>query len=177
MSTGQMSELLDELHLGKLDSAGVEYLGGAKLSDLLTELRSSYPVVFQERTIGRKHEIGMARRIRFSLAPRQAPGSRFLSMQLRPVLQRCLLMSGYDDLVTEVTQLDSMAIRPKGTTPQSLVLKSGRGYKLDKEGDEWQVIPLGPKAVTLAEDFLEQRGWKFESLVPFLGEPAKAAIE
>ena len=178
MSAGHMNELLDELHSGKLDPVGAaEFLGGARLSELLPELRTVYPVLFQERRIGRKHEVGMARLIRFSLAPRHISGSRFLSMQLRPVLQRCLLVSGYDDVVTEVTQLAGMTIRPSGTAPRSLVLKSRRGYKLDKDGNDWRITPLGPKSVTLAEAFLEQRGWKFESLVPFLGEPARAAFE
>ena len=59
MSTGQMNELLHELHLGKLDAAGAEFLAGTRLSDLQFDLRSEYPILFQERTIGRKHEMGL----------------------------------------------------------------------------------------------------------------------
>ena len=93
MSIGHLNDLLHDLQLGKLDPAGADFLGGARLANVLPQLRSSHPVLFQERFIGRKRELGMARLLRFSLAPRQIRGSRFLSMQLRPVLQRCLLVS------------------------------------------------------------------------------------
>ncbi len=177
MSTGQMNELLHELHLGKLDAAGAEFLAGARLSDLAADLRGSYPVLFQERMIGRKHEMSMARLIRFNLTPRPVSGSRFLSMQLRPVLQRCLLLSAYDDLVSEVTYLAGIHIRPNETRPRALVLKTGPGYKLDRNGDDWRIVRLKPKAVALTEEFLELRGWKFELLIPFMGQPARSTVK
>ena len=98
-------------------------------------------------------------------------------MQLRPVLQRCLLVSAYDDLISEVTHVAGILIRPNGTGPRALVLKTGRGYKLDKDGDEWRVKQLEPKTVALSEEFLEQRGWNFELLIPLLGKPEQGIFK
>lgn len=166
MATGQMNDLLNELQEGKLDSAAIEFLAGMHLSELIANLRGQYPVRFQERAIGRKREVGMAQSIRFNLTPYRVPGSRFLSMHLRPVLQRCLLVSAYDDLISEVTHVVGIRIRPGGTQAGALVLKMGRGYKLDRDADVWLVKPIEPKAVTLSEDFLARRGWNFDALVP-----------
>ena len=164
MSIGQTSELLNELRKGRLDSSAIEHLAGMHLSELVANLRPQYPVLFQQCAIGRKCEVGMARSIRFNLTPCRVPGSRFLSMHLRPVLQRCLLVSAYDDLISEVTQVAGIRIAVPRVSPGSLVLRMGPGHKVDKDGEAWVVKRLTAKTVTLSEDFLVRRGWNFNAL-------------
>jgi hypothetical protein len=78
-----------------------------------------------------------------------------------------VFVSAYDDVISEVTRLASIRIRPAGASAKELILKTGRGFKVDKISDQWEVRPLKPREVTLSEEFLEKRCWRFEALVPF----------
>ena len=46
-----------------------------------------------------------------------------------------------------------------------LIVKLGRGFKLDRYSDQWLLKRLRPRQVVLSEELLAKRGWKFESLV------------
>ena len=59
MPIDQMIHLLRDLRLGKLDAATTKVLGGTPLGDLVSNLLNSFPVLFQERVVGRKREVGM----------------------------------------------------------------------------------------------------------------------
>lgn len=166
MPAGQMNGLLRELRLGKLEAANAEFLAGKPLGDLVSDLLHSFPVLFQERSVGRKREVGMARSLLFRLAAHRSPGSRFQSMEFCPVLWRCVFVSGYDDVVSEITQIASINLRPADTARTELTLRTRRGFKVDKTSDEWLVKELKPRKVKLSEEFLAKRGWKFEALVP-----------
>ena len=108
----------------------------------------------------------MARSLLFRLAAHRSPGSRFQSMEFFPVLWRCVFVSGYGDTVSEITQISSIILRPADTARTELTLRTGRGFKADRTLDEWLVKELNPRKVTLSEEFLAKRGWKFKSLVP-----------
>ena len=71
------------------------------------------------------------------------------------------------DSISEITMTASIRVRPEEGASRELILKMGRGYKLDRTPDGWVLKPLQRRAVTLAEDFLSKRGWKFEALLPF----------
>ena len=174
MPADSMNDLLRDLRRGKLDVANSKFIAGTSLSDLVSSLLGSFPVLFQERTVGRKREVGMARSLLFRLAPHQSSGSRFQSMELCPFLWRCVFVSGYDDGVSEITQIASINLRPAGTARVELTLRMGHGVKLDKTFHEWLVKELKPRKVNLSEEFLAKRGWKFEALVPlWVGAGAK----
>ena len=148
-----MNDLLHELRRGKLDVPNAEFLAGTRLSDLVSDFRNSYPVLFQgARMVGRsRHKMGMARSIQFRLAACRLPGSRFRFVQLHPVLWRCVFVSrAYDDAISEVTQVASIRIRPARNSVKELILRTGRGFKLDKISDQWLVKPLKPREVTLS---------------------------
>ncbi len=166
MPIDQMIHFLRDLRLGKLDAASSKLLGGTPLGDLVSNLLDSFPVLFQERTVGRKREVGMARSLLFRLAARRSTGSRFQSMEFYPVLWRCVFVSGYDDTVSEITQVASINLWPADTARTELTLRTGRGHKLDKTSDEWSKKKLKPRKIKLSEEFLAKRGWKFEALVP-----------
>ena len=61
MLTAQSKELLRNLRAGKLDASVAAFLEQLAADDFIADLRRYYPVLFQERNIGRKHEIGLAR--------------------------------------------------------------------------------------------------------------------
>ncbi len=166
MPIDQMTQLLRDLRLGKLDATNAEILAGTPFSDLVSSLLHSFPVLFQERTVGRKREVGMARSLLFRLATHRSAGSRFQSIEFYPVLWRCVFVSGYGDTVSEITQVASINLRPADTVRTELTLRTGRGFKLDKTSDEWLAKELKPRKVTLSEEFLAKRGWKFEALIP-----------
>jgi hypothetical protein len=163
----QIKDLLHLLRSGKLDVASVAPLEQLVASGLIADLRSLYPVMFQERVIGRKHEVGMARSLQFEFAIRKQPDSHFPQVLLLPVLRKCLFVSSYDDAISEVTTTASILVGQKIGATKEVVLKMERGYKLDRTPDGWALKPLRKRAVTLSETFLIQRGWRFESLVPF----------
>ena len=115
MPIDQMIHLLRDLRLGKLDAASSKYLGGTPLADLVSNLLDLFPVLFQERVVGRKREVGMARSLLFRLATHRSTGSRFQSMEFYPVLWRCVFVSGYDDTVSEITQIARIDLWPANT--------------------------------------------------------------
>ena len=166
MPAGQINGLLRDLRLGKLDAASAEFLAGTPLGGLVSNLLDSFPVLFQERVVGRKREVSVARSLLFRLAAHRSPGSRFQSMEFCPVLWRCVFVSGYDDTVSEITQIGSISLRPADSARTELTLRTGRGFKVDKTPDEWILKELKPRRVNLSEEFLAKRGWKFEALVP-----------
>jgi DNA-binding transcriptional LysR family regulator len=166
MLTGEFRGLLHELGSGKLSAATAEFLAGVPLDDLVSDLRTSYPVLFQERSISRKREVGVARSIRLELAAHQLATSPFQAIHLLPVLWRCVLVSSYDNVISELTAISSITVRPSRTTGE-VILRMGRGYKLDRTPDEWVVRPLKRQRVALSEEFLRKRGWKFQAMFPF----------
>ena len=167
MPIDQMSHLLRDLRLGKLvDATSSEFLDKIAFGGLVSILLDSFPVLFQERVVGRKREVGMARSLLFRLAAHRSAGPRFQSMEFYPVLWRCVFASGYGDTVSEITQVASINLWPADTARTTLTLRTGRGHKLDRILDEWSVKEVKPKKINLAEEFLAKRGWKFEALVP-----------
>jgi hypothetical protein len=134
---------------------------------LISDLREFYPVMFQERRVGRKHEVGMARSIRFELAVRKLPDSLFYHVFLFPFLARCMFVSSYEDSISEITVAANIRVKPKEGASREVILKMGHGYKLDRTPDGWVTKPLPGRAATFTEDLLSKRGWKFEVLVPF----------
>ena len=105
--------------------------------------------------------------LRFEFAVRKVSDSLFPQVFLLPALARCLFVSSYGDSISEITMTTSIPVRRKEGTSRELILKMGRGDKLDRVPDGWVLKPLHRRAVTLAEDFLSKRGWKVEALLPF----------
>jgi hypothetical protein len=81
---------------------------------------------------------------------------------LVPVLRHCFLLSGEAEAVTGISMSPRIVIRPIHTPFHGLALTISRGFKLDKFPDGWAVKPLVNRTVKLAEDFLQQRGWRFD---------------
>jgi hypothetical protein len=167
MLTIQIKDLLHQLRLGKLNVASATLLEPYSASGLILDLGGRYPILFQERRFGKKHEVGMARSLRFEFAVRKSGESLFPQVSLLPILWRCLFVSSYEDSISELTMATGIRVWPHAEASKDLVLKMGRGYKLDRTPDGWVLKPIKRREVTLSESFLLGRGWKIDALLPF----------
>lgn len=133
----------------------------------MANLRSEYPIVFQERQIGKKHEIALARSCQFETAVRSVSGSPFPAVYYLPVFKNCVLTSAYGGAVSEITTAPRMGLAPTWQAADELIVKMARGYKLDRGPDGWVLKPLPSRATKLSTDFLAKRGWNFALTFPF----------
>jgi len=162
MLTAQLKELLRNLRAGKRDESVPAFLEQLSAKDFVAELRRYYPVVFQERQIGRKQELGLARYMGLKNVQRaDRPGSTNL-----PVLLNCLLVNSYSDSLTGLEALSWIRVIPPESADADLTLVASRGFKLDKTPDGWLYRQSGRSRVKFSEQFLAERGWKFDALRP-----------
>jgi hypothetical protein len=162
MVSTEIQDLLNRLKLGQLEPSQTAELEHLSADEFVSDLSGSYPLVFQQRQVRDKHEIGMARGISIEAAVRQVPGSNFLRFGIFQALKNCVLISSYENSLSEITVLSDIRVRPKGGPSLDVVMRMGRGHKLDKTPDGWTVKPIKTRSVTLSESFLTARGWKFE---------------
>ena len=167
MPTTQTKDLLHQLRSGTWDVANASQLEQTPWNEFVAELRALYPVMFQERLVDTKREIGLARSLQFQLAVRRLPDSLFTLPCLLPVLRRCLFANSYEETLSEITISTGIRVRPAGGSSRNVILKMGRGHKLDRTPDGWVLKPLEMRSVTLTEAFLSKRGWRFDTLRPF----------
>jgi hypothetical protein len=160
--TIEIKDLLRQLRSGKLDVASAPSLEQLSPGDLAANLREVYPLVFQERRIRDKYEIGMARSISLETTLRQIPNSLFLHVRSFLTLSKCVFISSYHDSLGEITTISHIQVVPKGGAALDVTLKMGGGYKLDKTPDGWAVRRLKRRTITLTEPFLVKRGWNFD---------------
>ena len=162
MQTKQIMSLVRQVRSGESDQALISTLEHLSAAEFIRELRSSYLVLFQERRVGHKYEIGLARSVSLELARRRLPNSHLSLFFFMPVLRQCMFVSSYDDRITEVTTVASIQVIPAGGDSVEITLRMGLGHKLDKRPDGWFVKKLKKRPVTLSEAFLSARGWNFK---------------
>jgi hypothetical protein len=133
---------------------------------LIQELRPLYPIVFQERRIRSKFEIGLAATLTYEFALRRREHSIFPSARVYTTFRNCLFISGYDDSISEITSASSVRVYPTQRPTKGLVVRLGTGFKFDKTSDGWELKPVNRKATRLSEKFLKSRGWQFDELTP-----------
>ena len=159
----KIGDLLCQLRCGSFDAENAGFLEQMSADELVSDLQETHPVLFQERSIGRKHEVGMARALRFEFSSRQSRDSLFPAVHLVPILWRCVFVSSYGNAISEITMTASVRVRPAWGVANEAVLKLGSGFKLDKTPDGW-VGEVGrttngyPLRRILAEKGLEIRG-------------------
>ena len=150
MLTAQSKELLRNLRAGKLDASVAAFLEQLAADDFIADLRRYYPVLFQERNIGLKHEIGLARS-RFEVVNGSIRNDDV------PVLLKCLLISSYGDSLSGLEALSSIRIVPPGSPGADLTLASSRGFKLDKTTDGWLYRQTERSCSRFSKSFLTGR--------------------
>jgi hypothetical protein len=154
---------LELLRNGTLDVSNPLSFEQLTLSSFTNDLLATHGYVFQRRQIGRKLEIGMARKVSFQMTFQASSRSLFLNSRLYPNLVDCYLLSGYDDVLSEITWAQRLYVRP-AAGQREVTLAFGRGYKLDKSDEGWTLKPLLRRRVKLSEQVLSQRGWQFDLL-------------
>jgi hypothetical protein len=154
--------ILGQIKQGDFDLSRADLLDRFLPEEFLAGLSEAYPVVFQERQIRDKREVGMAREVVLETVARPIPGSSFLQFNIFPTIKRCILVSYYSTKLSEISVLSEIRVRPRGGPSLDVILKMGRGYKLDRTPDGWSVKRLKGRSVHLSESFLQSRGWKFE---------------
>jgi hypothetical protein len=164
MIATQTAELLQRVKSGILDPTDTAMLEQTSASRLVQELRSIYPVVYQERRIGKKWEISMARSVRAELIRRPLRAGRLVTFRLVPVYVNCLSLSAEDDRVTGISRRVRLQAWAVSKPEPGLALKSGRGFKLDHSVDGWAMQPLRARIVRLSEEFVRKRGCQFDHL-------------
>jgi hypothetical protein len=163
----QINDLLEQLRSHSVGAESTFFLQQAPADELISDLLETYPVLFQERSIGRKREVGMARALRFELSTERHTNSLFPLVQLVPLLRRCVFVSAYGGATSEITVTRSIRVRPARDAEHAVMVKMGSGIKLDRTPDGWVTKLIARRAVMLSDAFLQKRGWKFEVLQPF----------
>ena len=88
-----------------------------------------------------------------------------------PVYVNCLMVNLEDNAVTGVSRLDRLRVRAVAKPVPGLALTTGRGFKLDKTPDGWNVKRLRRRTLRLSESFLQARGWRFHHMALFTTAP------
>jgi hypothetical protein len=170
MLTAQTEELILRLKIGKFEPADVQALE-ASAHEFLADLDSVYQCRFQERRLRNKWEVGVARSLRFEIVSLSAKGAFFPILVMVPVFRNCFFLSGDADTVTGIGVATRLLVRPIRKPFRGVALTTGRGFKLDRAPDGWDLKPLATRTVKLTNEFLQKRGWRFDSLQPFAPKP------
>jgi hypothetical protein len=164
MIATRTSELLSHLAAGRFDEEDTALLEQTSAVQMVHEFRSVYLSTFQERRIGKKWELSLARSVRAELAIRPIPDALFVSLVWLPVYVNCLMLNIEDDSLTGISRFTRLTVRAVKKPEQGLALRTGRGFKLDRTPDGWAIKPLRKRVVKLSEGFLRERGWRFDHL-------------
>lgn len=159
-----IADLLDRLSHGIIDPTDTSMLEQAQANEMVAELKSVYRITFQERYLGRKWEISLARTLRAELAACSLPNSLFVSLHVIPVYIDCLMVSIENNTITGLSRVTRLGVRAAKMPGPGLALTRGRGFKLDNTPDGWSIKPIRKRTVKLTETFLRDRGWKFDHL-------------
>ena len=92
MLTDGANDVLTALRRGHFDPASLSAIESLSADAFIDDMRKQYGVVFQERTVGTKREIGLAREVAFSMKPKKLRDSRFATIMLLPTVERCILI-------------------------------------------------------------------------------------
>jgi hypothetical protein len=164
MIATRTTEFLSHLQAGRFDQVDTAILEQTPATELVHEFASVYRLTFQERRIGKKWELSLARSLRAELAVRPIPDALFVSLLWVPAYLNCLMLNIEDNSVTGISRLTRLTVWAVKKPEPGLALRTGRGFKLDKTPDGWTIKPLRKRIVKLSEEFLKERGWRFDHL-------------
>jgi hypothetical protein len=108
----------------------------------------------------------LARSVEHRLALKRLPRSPFMVGEILPVLRRCVFLCGEGAAVTGWSLIPQIQVRRGARGSRGVILVTSSGFKLDRFPDGWEMKPLAKKKTLLTEDFLHQRGWRFDALLP-----------
>jgi hypothetical protein len=119
-----------------------------RIEDVLAKLTELFPHKFLEHKTETAHEVGLARL--------HAP--KVISHTYR----HCILIKSEAGIVTGLTFMSKLRIRPSPTKKKSFEFLSGAGMGVYRSPDGWVIKKLQEKSVSLTEELLMKRGWLFQ---------------
>ena len=167
-------ELLDRLQRGATDQADIDFLEHSHGPGIVADLGTNFPVLFQERTVGHKREVALARSVRprVILARQKSSDSLFLSMLMIPVYVDCVLVNLENDAITGISRYRRLSIRPAHNQSEpALLITTSPTFKLALTPDGWEKRRLKKSTAQLTKSFLANRGWLFHPLSQFIPIP------
>jgi hypothetical protein len=162
MITAQLNDFLARLRKGTPEPADRSFLESVRADDLIQSLQPMFRLTFQERRIGQKREMSIARSLRTELRARPIRDSVFFSMALVPVYSNCVTINSENGAVTSISWINRLSVRAVRKPTPGLALTTGHGFKLQRVSDSWETRQLKHKTVRLSESFLRARGWRFD---------------
>jgi hypothetical protein len=166
-SDAELTEILDRLSSRLISLDDAELLKAIPSATVIRELRSRYSVVFQERSIGAKKELGLCKSIESSPFVNSASDSPNVAFHLVSKLIDCVFLSLYDDRLSELSAIESITVAPSKVADY-LIVHLGAGTKLDRTPDQWFVKRLKSQKTELSTEFLNKRGWNLQLILPYL---------
>lgn len=163
MIATHIAELLDRIRAGVIEASDTIWLEQAPADKVVDELRSTqYRLIFQERQVGNKTEVSLARSAELAFQRTREPAS------VTTVYLDCVVLSIADNQVTGLSRFTRLTVWAVTRPEPVLALRSGRGFKLDHTPDGWQMKPMRKRVVRLSVEFLRKRGWCFDHLQQFI---------
>ncbi|MBV8264774.1 MAG: hypothetical protein JO252_00355 [Planctomycetaceae bacterium] len=75
MIAAETRELLRRLRSGRMDVADTDALEKLSANVLIEDIKNFYNILFQERQVGKKHEVGLARALKVKFSVRRIRSS------------------------------------------------------------------------------------------------------
>ena len=172
MQTIELLDVISRLQAGQCDASDGLALEHTSADEFLREL-GDYAFVFQERRFNAKWELGRARRVSLETVVLRNSAARFPTVLMLPCLRDCLFISGEGGAITGLSRVTKIMLRPIHKPARGLALSTSRGFKFDQTVDGWMLKPLTKCTVKLTDEFLQQRGWKFDVLEQLPGFTAR----
>jgi hypothetical protein len=163
----ELAEIMDRLQSRQLSVDDGETLSTIPWTTVIADLRNRYPVVFQERVVGSKEEIGLCSSIRATAPAKNGAESPFVAADTVPLLENCVFLSSYHGKLSELTTIKSITVFP-GRHADDFNIRMEAGIKLDRTPDGWSVKRLNDQQSELSTDFMQKRGWKLPLIFPHL---------
>ena len=111
MIAKQTQDLLRRLRKGTFENSDVTFLEHVNVLDWVAELKSMFRLTLQERHLGPKWEVSLAKTLRTELSDRPIRNSSFFSFMVVPVYVNCLMLDMEDNAVTGISRLDRLTVR------------------------------------------------------------------
>lgn len=148
MPTTEMGEWIERLQAGTMVFKP-DTLAQLQLDELIRELSDTHPVLFLDRSIGEKREIGMAQRQR----------QRIHKCWRTRTLFECLFLTAERGVITTLAESPQLRCRFSAINDECQ-LTTGAGYSVFHAPDGWSVKPLRERTVVLNHATLQRRGWR-----------------
>lgn len=145
--TAALKSWLENWDVATIGLTDMDRLEHVQPADLLTHLRSVYPLCFLEGRRNEKEEYG------FAVSSRRHGESK--------VYRRCLLITIEGERVTGISLFGRLRLRGS-VEPQKLELHSTAGFSIFHDVDGWKIKMLEEKRVILSRQLLTRSGWRFE---------------